>query len=345
MRVTSFFKFILTATIASFLTFSATSCSDDDGEIAKDNQKQIIEFTIDNVKAEIDEASKTITITLPASTDITKLKPQIKISDKATVSPASGIEIDFTNMVTYTITAEDNSTQAYTVNAHVKSFTYLITKSTALKDGSEYFSSVFEYDDKDKLINFKEGYISEYSENQSCDFIYNDKGELFKLIILEGNSEKEHTFNYVDATTVEVACIENGINQKDVFKLNDKGMIEKYHEDVEGINTWTQFEYDDKGNLLKVINKDNSYTQFTYDDKKGMLKDITLPQWALYYCLGTVSTPNNFISITHYMSDGNIDDGTQTYKYTYDEVGYPVSYIYEYGITLNQKIEYKVIEQ
>ncbi|GEM_PF-3029549 len=297
MRITSFFKYALMAVFFTALTAGTISCSDDDDDIIKSNQKQIIEFTIDNIKAEIDETTKTIAITLPAGTDISKLKPQIKISDKATVNPVSGVETDFTSPVVYTVTAEDGSTQAYTVTASVKSFVYLITKSTAFKDGNEFFYSVFEYDDKNRLKSFKEEYTSQYGENQTCNFTYNDKGELSKFIILEGDNEIEYTFNYKDATTVEAAYIENGVARKDVFKLDAKGMIDKYHEDVEGMNTWIQFEYDDKGNLLKLANEDGSYTQFTYDDKKSMLKDITLPQWAAFYSLGVISTPNNFLQL------------------------------------------------
>jgi hypothetical protein len=56
----------------------------------------------------------TVTVTAPYDTDVTKLAPTIIFSGKS-VSPASGAEQDFTNPVTYTITADDNSTKSYTV--------------------------------------------------------------------------------------------------------------------------------------------------------------------------------------------------------------------------------------
>ncbi|MFY0607029.1 MAG: hypothetical protein JXR10_09955 [Cyclobacteriaceae bacterium] len=43
-------------------------------------------------------------ISVPYGTDITALSPSIQISEGATISPASGEEVDFTNPVTYTVT-------------------------------------------------------------------------------------------------------------------------------------------------------------------------------------------------------------------------------------------------
>ena len=67
------------------------------------------------VKATIDATTKTITATVPASTDVTKLAPAISLPSKATVSPGSGVAQDFSKVVAYTVTAEDGSTQVYSV--------------------------------------------------------------------------------------------------------------------------------------------------------------------------------------------------------------------------------------
>lgn len=50
---------------------------------------------------------------MPYGTDLTNLTPIITISDKATISPISGEPVDFTNPVTYTVTAEDGSQAVY----------------------------------------------------------------------------------------------------------------------------------------------------------------------------------------------------------------------------------------
>ena len=64
----------------------------------------------------VNEGAKTITLTLPSGTVVTSLVPTI-VHTGASVSPASGAAQDFTNPVTYTVTAADGSTQAYVVNA------------------------------------------------------------------------------------------------------------------------------------------------------------------------------------------------------------------------------------
>jgi Concanavalin A-like lectin/glucanases superfamily/Domain of unknown function (DUF5018) len=71
------------------------------------------------VVATVDEAAKTTSATVPAGTDLTKLVPTITVSDKATVSPATGAAQDFSKAVTYTVTAEDGTTQAYSATVKV----------------------------------------------------------------------------------------------------------------------------------------------------------------------------------------------------------------------------------
>jgi hypothetical protein len=56
---------------------------------------------------------------LPYGTDVRALAPQITVSAKASVSPASGTARDFANPVTYTVTAQDGSAQDYTVTVTV----------------------------------------------------------------------------------------------------------------------------------------------------------------------------------------------------------------------------------
>ena len=81
------------------------------------SEKKIISFTIPGQIGEtiIDHDKHTIKVFVPRGTDKTKLVPTISVSEGATVSPASGVEVDFTSQVTYTVTAADGSTQPYTV--------------------------------------------------------------------------------------------------------------------------------------------------------------------------------------------------------------------------------------
>lgn len=79
----------------------------------------------------VDETAKTIKFAVSAdatSTDLSKLMPTIEVSEKATVTPASGAVQDFSNgkAVTYTVTAENGTTVEYvaSISSHVKIYDF-----------------------------------------------------------------------------------------------------------------------------------------------------------------------------------------------------------------------------
>lgn len=73
----------------------------------------------------------TIEVNLSESWNITNLAPDITVSDKATISPDPSIPQDFSQPVTYTVTAENGEERTYTISismpisseAEIKSFT------------------------------------------------------------------------------------------------------------------------------------------------------------------------------------------------------------------------------
>lgn len=93
-----------------------SSCEKDKPE---SSEKKILTFRFESVDPEIggviDEAARTITLTDVPYASVSAIAPVITLSDGATVSPESGVEQDFTSPVTYTVTAEDGTTQAYVV--------------------------------------------------------------------------------------------------------------------------------------------------------------------------------------------------------------------------------------
>jgi hypothetical protein len=99
-------------------------------------------FAVPPAVGVIDEGAKSIAVEVPLSTDVSALIPVIAISDKATISPASGVAQNFTNSVTYTVTAEDGSAANYVVTVTVGvggggqpvELTSPITVNTTLKD-------------------------------------------------------------------------------------------------------------------------------------------------------------------------------------------------------------------
>ena len=78
--------------------------------IPDNTETEIISFSVpvQTGPAIIDNVAKTITIEVPDTTDVTVLVPGlIDLSRGATVIPASGDTVNFTDPVTYTVTAQD----------------------------------------------------------------------------------------------------------------------------------------------------------------------------------------------------------------------------------------------
>lgn len=80
--------------------------------------RQILSFTYGAAAGVIDQVNGTITMELPAGTGTT-FAPTIRVSDFATVTPASGETQDFSKPVIYKVTAQNGSTNTYTVTVTV----------------------------------------------------------------------------------------------------------------------------------------------------------------------------------------------------------------------------------
>ncbi len=98
---------------------------------AENNAKAITGFTIPGQTGPtiIDETAQTVALTMPSGTDLTALTPKVSIIGSS-VEPQSDTAQDFTNPVTYTVSAADGSSRTYTVTVSsapdpsAKSITY-----------------------------------------------------------------------------------------------------------------------------------------------------------------------------------------------------------------------------
>ena len=79
------------------------------------DEARILSFRINNkYNGVIDENAKTISVAVPKDLDLKALIPTIALSDGATVSPASGMNCDFTNPVKFTV-KNNTASAVYTV--------------------------------------------------------------------------------------------------------------------------------------------------------------------------------------------------------------------------------------
>ena len=80
------------------------------------DEARITSFVLNDVyTGAIDQDAKTITVYVPANTDVTNMTPTIVYSNNATVTPGSGMPQDFSQPVVYTVTNNSAKT-VYTVS-------------------------------------------------------------------------------------------------------------------------------------------------------------------------------------------------------------------------------------
>lgn len=108
--------FFLLLALAATVVWTGCDNDDDGGEPMLSSDASMISFVFEGLSPRV-EATITgtaITAEVPNGTDLTALVPTIEVAMAATVAPASGVAQDFSSPVTYTVTAEDGTTQEYT---------------------------------------------------------------------------------------------------------------------------------------------------------------------------------------------------------------------------------------
>ena len=108
---------VIAPSLLLFMGLVISCKKDPDPVAAKSSAKTLSSFTFGSLSPAVvgSVSGNSVMATVPFGTNVTALAPTIVVSDKATVSPASGVAQNFTNSVNYTVTAEDGSTQVYTV--------------------------------------------------------------------------------------------------------------------------------------------------------------------------------------------------------------------------------------
>ncbi len=229
--------------------------------VTKSTAKDITKFSFaalsPAVDATIDATAKTITATVPAATDLTKLVPTITLSDKATVSPASSVATDFSKEVSYTVTAEDLSVVVWKVN--VKKEVMATNNSTC------YYKTIKGSDANQTSYNYE----------------YNAKNRLVKLIvsIFGTTTNATQTYKYdADDYVTDYSYVSYDYTTNQTYSYqNGKRISEKGTYKVSGNSTTYDFlityEYDSNGNLIKM--NDNGVVYVYNNGKTISITDPT----------------------------------------------------------------------
>lgn len=118
----------------------------------------ISHFSVNGVEGVIDEAKKTIVVTMPDGTDVSNISPEIQLAEGAVITPAITSGMDFTNPVDFTIVNGDVYSE-YTISVTEQYFIgFLGTAANAAgiteddeKAAAEWF---FDNYDNGKYISF-----------------------------------------------------------------------------------------------------------------------------------------------------------------------------------------------
>jgi Domain of unknown function (DUF5018) len=314
---------------AKFLTlclvFMAMACSKDDVPttptptptptpiVTKSSAKDITKFSFAAlspvIDGTIDATAKTISATVGIET-VEKLVPTFTVSDKATVSPAMGVAQDFSKEVSYTVTAEDGSTQIWKVSVKIDALVAKVCRLQTIDMGSNG-TDFYVYDDKKRLTKI-EAKDTKGSLLRTQSYEYNTDGTLKSYSYSFSNYSEKTSYSY-----------QNG---RRIGETTNYGTF---------VNT-SKFEYDSNGNLIKrVINND------TYNYSNGITTSIS----DIY---GTTFTLNEMGFVTKLVgSDGHIDtyeydkDGQVIKSESFDDKG--TRYYYrtiEYSTTKLNDISY-----
>jgi hypothetical protein len=230
----------------------------------KSSEKKMLTFSLNVlnpvVTATIDEVNKKITATVPANTNLTSLIPTITSSPKSTVSPVTGVAQNFTNSVNYTITAEDGSTQVYSVT---------ILKEVVVSNNLPKSFSLLSDDQKTNItLTWNQGIVvNQILENTSLQYkvsqeIVRDKdGYIIKKVT--GSDFVEYLYSSNKKTITQ----KQGTFTNYVFNYDDKSLL-----------TQSQFGTGSSGKTFLTWEKNNNCVNRVVDDKGGNL--TTINSWS-----------------------------------------------------------------
>ncbi|MBP8083853.1 MAG: DUF1566 domain-containing protein [Spirochaetes bacterium] len=220
--------------ISIMLFISASRCSDTSfGNDLWDNvtsskitsDKQITSFSINGYKARI--TGTTVKSVLPLGTSVTALAPVIT-HNGAAISPESETAQDFSNPVTYTVTATDGTTEQYTVSvtvldaAGMKNANLSVLRVKKGKLQPALNDSIKDY--LDAPIPFSDSANPAYNDKQSNSLIA-DPEILIATITINGNpveNAEEYLISNlaVGPNKVEIMITSADESNVNIYKVN-----------------------------------------------------------------------------------------------------------------------------
>lgn len=315
--------------IFAFIAIALTSCSsDDDNAVQPSSLAEITDFslTFNNVnESDINyDLGTNITVSVPFGTSLEDIIPNIAISEGATITPASGEQVDFVDgeAKTFTVTAEDGSVKEYTVTVNVRGEVGSGTKLKTYTVVDLFFGTSV------KTYSYNEAnFVSEISEEIDgtettvSSFVYDDKNQVIALQVEAKNEETTYTYEDGKIVGAETTIDDNLVfTYEYIYNENGDLAIERRidHTDDDDLSE-NKFVYEN-GNVIEE-NQYGLVSTAEYDDKNNPFIELYPSAYAAINVGIQSVNQNNPIS-------GTLADDTIPYEYNED--GYPVSASYSY---------------
>jgi hypothetical protein len=334
------------STLCLFIAVAVTtvSCSNDDNNEATSSLASINDFKI--AIAAVDAASITydlgtaITVSVPYGTDLTAVVPTVVVSEKATLSPASGTTVSFVDgeAKNFTVTAEDGTTKVYTVTINVRPEvgsgsrlkTYVFKEQWDGGEPTIYTTTYTEYNSANFVSEFTE---DENGVTDTYTLVYNDDNEVIEKKSETAKESTVYTYNTARQITKAEYKKNNVLTDTYVYTYNEAGNLTS--------EVRTQNTDNDKVTTVKFKIVDGNVTEeqigtevyvATYDSKNNPFKGIYPAAYAaINMGIQKVST-NNPVT-------GTFADPDTEVAYQYNTDNYPISasYTYYFGLVAGSK--------
>lgn len=312
---------------------STVSCSSDSESASSLASINDFKITITNVDAAAItyDLGTAIKVSVPYGTSLKAVVPTIGISDKATVSPASGATVSFVDgeAKNFTVTAEDGTTKVYTVTINVRPEvgsgsrlkTYVYKEDWGAGNPTIITTTYTKYNS----ANF----VSEFTQSENgvtYTLVYNGNNEVIEKKSETAKESTVYTYNTARQITKAEYKKNNVLNDTYVYTYNEAGNLTS--------EVRTQNTDNNKVSTIKFKIVDGNVTEeetglgasvATYDSKNNPFKGIYPAAYAaINMGIQNVSTNN---PVTGTFADEKV-------AYLYNTDNYPISanYTYYFGL-------------
>lgn len=316
------------------------SCSSDDSDkVVQSSLNSITSFKINfeglSEEDVIYDLGNNITISVPFKTNITGLVPNITISEKATISPASGEAVNFVDGVAmlFTVTAENGDEKVYNVTINIRGEVGSGSKIKTYHFKDDFSESLTTYS-YDEVSNFIKSYdLEEGGATTTYTLIYDDKNQVIEV----KTDTKSTIYTYNDAGLIVSAVQKDDGTESFTFtytydaqdRLEKSERVNKENNKV--VNT--SYTYNEEGNV-KSETIGAQKLENTYDDKNNPFKGVYPTAFAKI----NIGTGLDAVNINN-PAQGSFSSDTPV-TYTYNTDNYPLTASYVVFGFINTNVTY-----